>query len=150
MLVDVGRPLTNYRTRWVGSSGDGSGGGGGRYGSSGEIGVVVEDRAFNLKQAIDASLLPPLPPPPLTSSSSANQPSTTIEGVGGVVGGGSVRSSSSDGLVSSPSSSLEGPVLRVDFDRLSDPNRCSIVFKQGATRNAERLNSSPTEEAHKE
>jgi len=47
-LVDVGKPSTTYRTRWLSRPQGGAGGG--------ASSVCVEDRAFNLKNAIDATL----------------------------------------------------------------------------------------------
>lgn len=82
MLVDVGKPSTTYETR---------------FGPAPVVGVfpakpgAVEDRAFNLRSSVEATL------------------------------------------------ALPGCVTRVDYDSRANPNRCSIVFAQGATRNAERI-----------
>jgi len=82
MLVDVGKQSTTYETR---------------FGPAPVVGVfpakpgAIEDRAFNLKSSIEATLARP------------------------------------------------GCVPRVDYDSRSNPNRCSVTFAEGATRNAERI-----------
>ena len=101
-LVDVGRPSVSYATRWVASGSGGS----------------VEDRAFNLRQAIDAGL----------EGSAA--PARTVGRV--------------DFGPGAPSSSLPPgeagvAVNRVEYDGRRNPNRCSVVMLEGATRNAERI-----------
>lgn len=82
MLVDVGKQSTTYETR---------------FGPAPVVGVfpaksgAIDDRAFNLKSSIEATLARP------------------------------------------------GCVPRVDYDSRANPNRCSVTFAEGATRNAERI-----------